>query len=219
MLCLTVAVLAIWRLAPINSIEAAMVARYDDVASEQSYSFVRWIFYYTPYARISEFLLGALTAHLFMQGPRQDASIWAGPSALIALVFSIWLQIHLPPGPFAWSFGIAPFIALAIYLCARFPRNVVARALSCRPVAVLGGASYSIYLLHPIVLAAFRMSESELANATLVHSLARASLTLFLILGLSLGSYRYFETPARQFIRALRPRAARPNHAEAYPAQ
>jgi peptidoglycan/LPS O-acetylase OafA/YrhL len=95
----------------------------------------------------------------------------------------------------------------------------MARALSCRPIATLGGASYSLYLLHPIILGAFRMTDGELMNTTLAHSLARSGLTLTLILGLSLGSYRYFETPVRQFIRGMRPKAVRRVRSEAFSTQ
>lgn len=37
-----------------------------DVAKFQD-SFIRWVFYFSPYARITEFLLGCLTCHFFIK--------------------------------------------------------------------------------------------------------------------------------------------------------
>ena len=42
------------------------VPDYIDLGVSFEHSFYRWLFYFSPYARIFEFLLGCLTAHAFI---------------------------------------------------------------------------------------------------------------------------------------------------------
>ena len=97
------------------------------------------------------------------------------------------------------NFALAPSAAMLIFCAARY-RNVATQMLMSRPALLLGDASYSIYLLHfnALVLIAW-LTESA------PHSVAFDAITLvismLIILLSSIVLYRYFERPARNWLR------------------
>src|SRR5829696_8141756 len=102
-------------------------------------------------------------------------------------------------------FALAPSAAVMIFCAARYS-GPIARVLTNRPMQALGEASYSIYLLHFFVLIiAARLSAGTLPATTSNISFAVTKFVLLdiLILLISLASYRYFEAPARTWLRSL----------------
>src|SRR5262249_104977 len=89
------------------------------------------------------------------------------------------------------NFALAPTAALLVFCGARY-KNVGSRMLMSRPVLLLGAASYSIYLVHDVVLgSAIKLTGSA------KHSFAYDFLTLVVLLTIvllvSLLLYTYYE--------------------------
>ena len=61
------------------------------------------------------------------------------------------------------SFGFAPPIAIIIFCCARY-KSALARLLSEKRIVLCGEASYSIYLLHLLVIFAFRWEAAPVTS-------------------------------------------------------
>jgi peptidoglycan/LPS O-acetylase OafA/YrhL len=178
--------------------------------------YIRWLVYFSPYSRISEFFLGCVSAALFMQMrdrpvTRNEARI--GVLLLIATLVGIgWLYQAMfgPPysaPPFRFvtflhmSFGFAPLVAVMIYCCARY-RTWLSAALSVPLVVLCGEVSYSVYLLHVVVIHAFSLAAIPVTSAFAeAFDLACMALALLVTVGISFGSYSLWESPMRRLIR------------------
>jgi len=202
-------------------INAWAVARYgpiaemretqDDFAAQES--FVFWLLYFSPYLRMGEFVLGSLVAQLYVQLRRRNPSGWEnaiGTCAFLTAVASMILITYLKYAPdvglnifrkMYMNFALAPSAALLVFCAARY-RNVFSRLLTSRFALVLGDASYSIYMVHYVVL----MIDTKLIG-TAVHSVVFSIIALilssFIILFVSILLYRYYESPARKWLRQL----------------
>ena len=86
--------------------------------------------------------------------------------------------------------------------CAARYRNVFSRLVTTRPALVLGDASYSIYLLHYVVL----MIATKLIGAAVhgaIFNAAALILSTIATLVVSILLYAYYESPARKGLRRL----------------
>ena len=100
------------------------------------------------------------------------------------------------------NFALAPTAALLVFCGARY-KNIGSRVLALRPVLLLGGASYSIYLVHDVVLGiAVKLTGS--AKHSFFYDLTKLVLLLVVVLAISLVLYTYYEAPARKWLRSRR---------------
>jgi peptidoglycan/LPS O-acetylase OafA/YrhL len=194
-------------------IDAWAVARFGAVAAiqEEQTSFVRWLLYVSPYLRIGEFILGVIAAQLYvaLRGrkitPGENA---VGGAVFLAAAASVPLIVYLEAAPdvaitifrkMAMNFALAPSVALLVFCAARY-RSVASRLLTSRPAIALGEASYSIYLVHSIVL----ISAVKLSGGA-VHGVAYHVVELVvlmaIVVAISLLLYAYYEAPARGWLR------------------
>jgi exopolysaccharide production protein ExoZ len=157
-----------------------------------------WWFYSSPVARAPEFLLGALIAQLYFVDPNLPNTRWLGIAGA-SWVIAAFAASYVDPG-FQPSFAFAPGVA-AVMLFLALHRGRAATLLATPVMRVLGDASYSIYMLHSIVLS-YVIRQSPYLPAGL-----RIALAWGLIILLSVAVYHYFEAPARRWIRMT----ARPN--------
>jgi peptidoglycan/LPS O-acetylase OafA/YrhL len=178
-------------------------------------SFFGWLVYFSPYSRVLEFLLGCLCADLIV---KLDGVATGTGTALtvfaLLLLTAIYLLLYtftglLPLSPhqmsaFRMCFSLAPACALLIFCCARYD-NAIVRALSAPRLVLCGEASYSLYLLHPMVVDAFRFesADSAISPWVLTGNVLRLILTLLATIGLSLVTWQIIEIPARRAIRRL----------------
>lgn len=185
-------------------------------AAHHQDSFYRWIVYFSPYSRISEFLVGCLTAAIYMQVARYrptEREERIGLIVLICAIISVVLihhfMFHPPtflPG-LAWipilheCFGFAPSVAIIIFCSARY-HNFISRFL-CNPTILLGGEiSYSMYLLHLPIAEAFSRDAAPASSLIIeLADLSRLFIAMIAILGAAMITYRCIEVPARRFLR------------------
>jgi peptidoglycan/LPS O-acetylase OafA/YrhL len=168
-----------------------------------------WLFYRSPLCRVSEFALGVLIAALYnarngMAVSAQERTI-AGTAAGIG---AVWAAVLLLGNEITsaknqvmilqFSWGFAPTVAALIYYLARC-RNPLSWFVENKAAILLGDASYSIYMLQWIFFYIFS-AQGVAANVLLGPKIVLAWIMTVI---LSLGSYRYFECPARALIRRV----------------
>jgi peptidoglycan/LPS O-acetylase OafA/YrhL len=199
-----------------TSINAWAVAHFGsvaDFAEHQQDSFVRWLLYFSPYLRLGEFVLGSLVAQLYVQLRKQKISTQEnalGAAAFVAAAASVvgitYVEYSVNVGitvlrEMNMNFALAPSAALLIFCAARY-RGAAFRVLKCRPVLALGEASYSIYLVHLVVLtAAARLIPP--AGHSIFYGVAELLVLIIAILLISMVLYASYEAPARKALRGL----------------
>jgi peptidoglycan/LPS O-acetylase OafA/YrhL len=167
------------------------------------------LIYISPFARVTEFILGMCAALIFARMPPVSART-ATLLELAALAFVVWMisfgivwfyigapkQLFGPPIAFflqrTWC---APAFALLIVAVA-LQTGLIARLLSFSPLIVLGEISYVVYLVHQTVIYVIEKSLPSRVPAWL-------SFIVFLAatLALSWTIWRYVEMPCRKWIR------------------
>jgi peptidoglycan/LPS O-acetylase OafA/YrhL len=178
-------------------------------------TFVSWLGYFCPITRFLEFLLGCLTAQTFLTVRHLPVGRWekrAGPAclvlSLVVLVLLHWLVFRAPDHFtevllqfLKWNFLFAPPLAVLMFCCVRY-QTPLNRWLDCKPVAALGEASYSIYLLQPWLLTPFIYpGHPAFRWPLLVEWAFRMAVALALVLVVALGTCAYIETPGRRWLR------------------
>ena len=194
-------------------IDAWAVGRFGPIAGMQNHEdlFVRWLLYVSPYLRVGEFVLGAMTAQLYIALQRRDVTRRGnalGGAMFWAAALSVLLVTYLEYSPdvpmtifrkMNMNFALAPSAALLVFCAARY-QSAASRLLTSRPAVALGEASYSIYLVHSIVL----ISAVKLTGSV-VHGVAYNVVKLFVLLAIvvaiSLLLYTFYEAPARKWLR------------------
>jgi len=209
------------------SIDAWAVQHFGPIAGAQEHfqtSFVRWLLYFSPYVRLGEFMLGAFMGQLYInieQRPVSDRENLAGTLAFFAAAVSVVVITYLNYSAIAYqtynpdaganmsctnvickmnmNFALAPSAALLVFCGARY-KNIVSRMLMSRSILLLGGASYSIYLVHDVVLGiAVKLTGS--ARHSFAYDFVKLVFLLAVVLAVSLVLYAYYEAPARKWLR------------------
>jgi peptidoglycan/LPS O-acetylase OafA/YrhL len=198
-------------------INAWAVGHFGPIADMQNAddSFVRWLLYLSPYLRIGEFVLGVIAAQLYvtMQShPVTRVENLLGSLVLLLAVAGILVIDYLAYSQnvsmnifrkMSWNFAMALPVALLVFCAARY-RGPASRLLTSRPAIALGEASYSIYLVHSIVLiSAVKLTGS--AVHSLAYNVAKIAILMTFVIVISRFMYTYYEAPARKWLRARRP--------------
>jgi peptidoglycan/LPS O-acetylase OafA/YrhL len=204
-------------LAQINmdSILAFAKAHLTNYVAEGASSFHFWFFYYSPYIRIFEFIIGCLSAHLFMLVANQP--IEARERRLGAIV--LWLSLlaltifgycYVTGGPtpliaayvrfFSLNFGCAVPIGALLFCVARYPSGV-AKILSTKWLVGIGEISYSIYAIHTWTLRPFIRPVVDYTSIFAIDAVIRIGLGVAFTIILATATYRLIEVPGRAFLR------------------
>jgi peptidoglycan/LPS O-acetylase OafA/YrhL len=200
-------------------IASAGVEAYGPTAGDIQHSYYRWLIYFSPYSRIMEFILGCLTASIFMKlrlrvpdAREQKRGLLPLIGALAGTAILYVIMFGLPAHPllgwaqfirqFHMSFGIAPCLALLIFCCARY-QNAIVDLFSGRWIVLCGEASYSLYLLHLVVIDRLGIQSPAPSNPRIaLGCFLRLGFCFLTCVGLSLVTWRLIEVPARRWLRA-----------------
>jgi peptidoglycan/LPS O-acetylase OafA/YrhL len=186
------------------------------IAHGEQDSFFRWLLYFSPYSRVPEFLIGCLMAALYrtlQENPPSPREARAGRTLpYIALASAVGLNIimFLPSHPFPYisflqrNFGFAIPVALLLFGLARYETRL-GRALSRNWMVACGDASYSIYLLHGLIIPSAGLAVLPVGQSAVLTSivLVRLAVVIVVIIGFSMVTYRIVEYPARRFLRRV----------------
>lgn len=215
-----------------SAILAYGLEAFGPVGADPQSSFYRWLMYFSPYVRLFEFLLGCLCASIYVKfgNPPSRFEEWCGAwltaGAVVAVAAMHWLMFgvetnapwHIVFQGMHMNFGFAPFLGILIFCCARY-RNAIVRLLAAPALVLCGEASYSLYLLHLVVIGAFGLQASMLGSLR-VHALGyedsvigslrdalmltvQMGVVIAISVGLSLVAWSVIEVPARRWIRRI----------------
>jgi peptidoglycan/LPS O-acetylase OafA/YrhL len=159
--------------------------------------FWRNVLSYNPLVRLPEFVIGMLAGHLFVtrRGEERLAlPLIIGGLGALAVLTALFGRI---PWPLISPGFLAPAFAAMIYGLALQPKWT--RFLESRVLVVLGEASYSLYLLHALVLLDVYATLPNLPH------LPRLLLSIAATIPVALIVYFLVERPARNWLRPRSP--------------
>jgi peptidoglycan/LPS O-acetylase OafA/YrhL len=177
-------------------------------------SLFRWIVYFSPYSRIVEFFIGVLVcgAYLDVRGtPLNAFERVVGPAlplvAMASIVIVHWLM-WLPTRPFPlltemhMCFGYALPSAALVWSVARYG-GPLSRALEWKALIFLGETSYSIYLVHMLVVGDINTGLfAAMLSTTGTWAMPLHAMVIFLaVLATASLTYRLIEVPSRKWLR------------------
>src|SRR6202048_2004557 len=153
-----------------------------------------------PLARVPEFLLGMATGFLFLTSPRENSKnalplVALGIAAIVAGIY-FWDAI---PYPSLDTDLLAPAFAAIVYGFALRPSW--AFLLENRALVLLGEASYSLYLLHAMIMFNFFRAFTEQLR---YHGPFAVLAYLVLSCGIAIGVFLLIEQPARRWLHPKR---------------
>lgn len=176
----------------------------------------------TPWPRLFEFVTGIVTALVWKRiSPRVSVSVAVATATEAAVVaLAIWFthfaavggqQLTTVPwlgvmGRLALVYTLSALVfALVIFVMA-FHRGLLSRALAIPPMQLLGEISYSIYLLHYVLLLAYRADPGITKDMTGAQSYLAYWIVVLMA---SFIVWTLVETPARRWLTGLWPRQTR----------
>jgi peptidoglycan/LPS O-acetylase OafA/YrhL len=198
-----------------NAINAFAVQNMNQIDGGE-HSVYRWFFYYSPYGRVFEFILGCLTAQIYAVladrpvSPREER--WGRILLYASLVFLLgFAGVHMfrPFGAnvaiyvslLKQNFGCAVGLAVLIFCVSRYRSSTVALMLSTPLMVQLGDLSFSIYAVHTWTLRIFERPSMDFRYGVEWEAAFRIVLAVALTLILSTATFRLIEVPARAWVR------------------
>jgi peptidoglycan/LPS O-acetylase OafA/YrhL len=178
-------------------------------------SFYHWFFYFSPYMRVLEFLLGCMTAQAIIQlrsrpvaEREQRWAGWALAAALVSLLLISLFTVNTIDIPIIndyvqhleSSFLCAPPVAVVLFCAARY-KSWFGRLVSLPWLVLLGEMSYSIYLVHTWTLRLFVHSPRPMTPLQILDAVLCVGCGIALTILLSYGTYHLIEMPARRWLR------------------
>src|SRR5579859_1440768 len=165
----------------------------DKVNSGETNLFWKNVLSFNPLVRLPEFLVGMLTCRLFLarRGTAKSASslIVFGAAGFLCVV----LLAPRIPNPMLSAGLLSPAFAALIYGVACQPKWT--SFLRAGWLVLLGDASYSLYLLHSLIITRVFDSFPSLSWSM------RVALSLAGAIAASILAYRLVEEPSRRFLR------------------
>lgn len=144
-------------------------------------------FYLLPF-RAWELGAGSICAFLLHgRAPRKNDLLSLGGVCLI--FYSIFAYDNETPFPSVWA--LAPVLGTALIILCTTPSSLLGRALSLKPVILIGLISYSAYLWHQPLFAFARLSTTSEPAPALMAALGLMALVLAYL------TWRFIENPFR----------------------
>jgi len=153
---------------------------------------------FNPVARLPEFLVGMLAGELFLHGRVGRGAALPLVSGGLLILAVLTALVGKIPTPWISAGFLSPAFAAIIFGLALRPRW--AAVLETKWLLILGEASYSLYLLHSLVITRVYDGLPALAHW------ARVALAVLAALAAALLCFFYVEKPGRDL---LRPKTAR----------
>jgi peptidoglycan/LPS O-acetylase OafA/YrhL len=178
-------------------------------------SFCMWLFYFSPYGRLSEFILGCFVAQAVMvlrdhpvSSYERNLGVALTAFALLGFVVAAALfDGSIRAGDINWyalrlsdNVLCAPAVGLLLFCVARYETGV-SRLLGGTLIVAFGDASYSIYLIHATVLRMFVSPPTGVGWLGLAESVMRLIFYVGTVIFISYCLYLFFEAPARSWCR------------------
>ena len=166
-------------------------------------SFVDWLFYFSPYVRFIEFLIGVALCIAFKSEFITDRiRIVTFLDGILLILLFIFLYMGRSMGVIYYFVLINITVCL---VCLSMIRGSLINFICTRKFSLyFGEASYSIYLLHLFILnfvAPIGVFEATLENQFVV--VGKFVVFIFLTLTMSRFTYEKFEIPAKEMVNRI----------------
>jgi peptidoglycan/LPS O-acetylase OafA/YrhL len=171
-------------------------------------SLLRWLLYFCPWVNLPAFIFGVLTANIYLLQKNKSLSKFEekfGGWLIILSTMSIILvysAFYLYLSYFYSFIGktasvlYAPLFVPVIYCFVRYRESIFSKWISCRLFVQLGGASYSIYLLHAFLGRCPRDYYYLGLDPWILYVISIIS-----VLSISRLSYLFYEIPLQRLVR------------------
>jgi peptidoglycan/LPS O-acetylase OafA/YrhL len=173
--------------------------------------FSHWLIYNSPWIRIFEFLIGAVTAQFAMTTRVDPARAKVAGSAALAVIVVAYVYSNVMLLPLSGSITTCVAGAFGVLMGASaVTGQVFSRVLSNRWMVFGGEASYSLYLLHYWVM--HNLGHRLADNRSLVTRIVLFVVLMLVAVGVARISYLVYERPLIRVVRrffSIRPRAER----------
>jgi peptidoglycan/LPS O-acetylase OafA/YrhL len=173
--------------------------------------FSHWLIYNSPWIRIFEFLIGAVTAQFAMTTRVDPARAMVAGSAALAVIVVAYVYSNVMLLPLSGSITTCVAGAFGVLMGASaVTGQVFSRVLSNRWMVFGGEASYSLYLLHYWVM--HNLGHRLADNRSLVSRIVLFVVLMLVAVVVARISYLVYERPLIRVVRrffSVRPRAER----------
>jgi peptidoglycan/LPS O-acetylase OafA/YrhL len=198
-------IVAIW-LVIISVPLAYSVIQPDGLTKLEVWNFVFWanLVRYNPFVRLPEFVLGMLLGRIHTVQQREDFSLLRTRGFPEAVAIAIVLGLALRTEHqylFIHNGGLAPLFCILI-LALSEGRGPLVRLLSCRPLLLLGEASYALYILHDPISHLVRRLVGDSALGW-IGTWSFAAVIGLASIAVSLLTVKHFEEPMRKRLRSM----------------
>jgi len=202
-------------LSELLNLSQRVVPNYIDMAAGFEHSFYRWLFYFSPYARVLEFFMGCLAAQAFILLRSRVVSAYEQQFANFILILALgslmlfgalyldaihFETMNLYVHHLALNFLCAPAIAFIMFYAGRYD-TWFTQSLSSPVLLGLGDTSYSIYLLHTWTLRIFTRPAPELNLIWGIDAVLRVLFGIIFTLLAAYATYHLIEVPSRVWLR------------------
>lgn len=171
-----------------------------------------WSAYISPLTRLSEFMLGIAAYQIYLksQNLKKPKAFTSSCIEFIALFFvacAMWvgdlnffsglpLAVNKPVAIWFANCGGALAFAFLIVILAH-QRGIISKSMQSRPLVYLGEISFSLYMVHQIVIRLFEMYPSATAGLSLP-----VTLTIYYSSAIAAAAFAHFlvEKPAQKLI-------------------
>jgi peptidoglycan/LPS O-acetylase OafA/YrhL len=157
--------------------------------------------YIFPLARLGDFVGGLLLYRLFVSVKNLSELAATATQLFSITVFIVFciLSVHVPQALRYDLYYVLPM--MGIILSFAFEQGKISRLLSYGPLTLLGESSFSLYLIHQLVIryaSAYRLRLTSLLGTG--DDLVFVCACLFFSLGISILMFVFFETPAKIYV-------------------
>jgi peptidoglycan/LPS O-acetylase OafA/YrhL len=161
----------------------------------------RWL-YRTPLTRLGDFVLGILTARIYLQVRSRAGAAGVGYAlTVIAVVVTVCLMSWTAVLFTAWSWDLLYMLPAALVIAglAISPASPPARVLASPLLVLLGESSYAFYLIHKPMME--YLGAGRWAVGASITTIVYEALTLGVIICTAVGLHIVLERPARRKLR------------------
>lgn len=168
------------------------------------------LLYINPIARMLEFIVGMITADLYLnfsRDTRGSAVFWTlaeiAACALVAIcTMNTWPAFvaisPISPQFAEWFLQSGQFWALAVLIFTfAIGRGALSAALSAKAFVFLGEISFSVYMLHQVII---RAMEQHMHRFLADHPIAASIAFIATTLVAAAVAFKFIERPSRDFI-------------------
>lgn len=161
-----------------------------------------WIFYINPAFRVIDFVVGILLYRIYASGKFNINNRWASALEFLALLgLAVFAYIGISQVDIVWRYDIFYIfpMAIVVYVFAH-GLGVLSKLISNGLIVLLGEASFSLYMIHQIIIAiALRNSVVDINQVNQVGWFIGTTILVGIVV--SVIMYVYYERPVNEWLR------------------